>query len=186
MNLTEALSALPPWRREQALRFRSEQSQRLCAAVYLLLCKALQSECGITEQPEFAIGETGKPLLKQHPGIWFNLSHSHDAAACVIADVPVGIDIELIRPIKASLAKYTMNEDECRSIGLPESSEALLSGIASQRFFEYWTKKEAYLKMTGEGIHNHMQSVLDTAEAVAFRTIITKENYIYTTALRTC
>ena len=87
-----ALAELSDQRREQALRFKHELGQRTCVAAYLLLCEGLQKEYGITDKPVFDYGEHGKPFIMGHPEIHFNLSHCREAAICIIAEHPVGID----------------------------------------------------------------------------------------------
>ncbi len=44
--------------------------------------------------------ETGKPYLRLHPELFFNISHSGEWIACVLGNVPVGIDIQYHREIK--------------------------------------------------------------------------------------
>ena len=41
--------------------------------------------------------ETGKPYLRLHPELFFNISHSGEWIACVLGNVPVGIDIQYHR-----------------------------------------------------------------------------------------
>ena len=62
-DLDEALALLSNQRREQVLRFKHEAGRRQSAAAYLLLCKALQKDYGITEKPIFDYGEHGKPAV---------------------------------------------------------------------------------------------------------------------------
>lgn len=166
-----ALPLLSDQRREQALKFKHEQGRKTCAAAYLLLCEGLRKEYGITEKPVFEYGEHGKPAIIGHPEIHFNLSHCREAAICVIADHPVGVDIESIREYKESLVRYTMNDDEQRQI-----QEAECPNVA---FIRLWTMKEAVLKKSGMGINNDMKTVLRGDELL--QTIFNKERgYIYT------
>ena len=46
------------------------------------------------------IGKNGKPMTN---GCYFNISHSHGLVACAVSDVPVGIDVEKIRPVPPRL-----------------------------------------------------------------------------------
>ena len=96
-NLEAALNEISEQRREQALKFRHEQGQRLCVLAYQLLKQGLREEYGITDNPVFEYNEHGKPSIVGHPEIFFNLSHCKEAAVCVISDQPVGIDVESIR-----------------------------------------------------------------------------------------
>jgi 4'-phosphopantetheinyl transferase len=66
-----------------------------------------------------------------------------------------------------------MNEEEQAEIAsAPESLSAFLA---------LWTRKEAALKLTGEGIRNDLKTVLTNAENIAFETKKT-ENCIYSIA----
>ena len=56
-SLNDILNRLPSWRWEQALRFKHERGRRECALSYLLLADILGW------QPEFHIGEHGKPYI---------------------------------------------------------------------------------------------------------------------------
>ena len=51
-DLKAALAEISEQRREQALKFRYEQGQRLCVLAYLLLKQALREVYGITDNPQ--------------------------------------------------------------------------------------------------------------------------------------
>lgn len=172
LDLSKALLQLSEQRREQALKYKYEMGQRTCAAAYLLLCQGLKAEYGITEKPLFEYGEHGKPAIVGHPEIHFNLSHCREAALCVISDRPVGVDVETVRQLKDSLAEYTMNDRELDEIRQAENP--------ALQFTRLWTMKEALLKLTGEGINNHLKDVLDNSD-VTFNTIVAPDaRYAYT------
>ena len=171
LDLPSALAQLSEQRREQALRFTHEQGRRECCAAYLLLREALHAEYGITEPPLFTYSEHGKPALADHPEIFFNLSHCREAAICVVSNSPVGVDIERIRPLKDSLVSHTMNEQEQVLI-----AQASRPDIA---FIQLWTRKEAILKLTGEGIHNNMRDVLTHCQQPITTVVSPDERYVY-------
>lgn len=149
-EVEECLRRLPQWRREQAEKYRFLTGRRDCALSYLLLCQALEKEHGITAQPTFVFTEHGKPMLKEHPDIHFNISHCAKAVACIVGDSPVGIDVESTgRRISPSLVRYTMNE--------AEQQEILASPLA---FYRLWTRKEALVKMLGTGLNDDIPSIL--------------------------
>ena len=52
---------------------------------YKLLAAALKRELGLSELPEMAREDGGKPYFPSRPDICFNLSHSHGAAVCPAA-----------------------------------------------------------------------------------------------------
>ena len=169
-DLDEALRDISEQRREQALKFKHEQGQRLCVLAYQLLKKGLQQEYGITENPIFEYNEHGKPSIVGHPDICFNLSHCKEAVVCVISDLPVGVDVESIREYKESLVRYTMNDEEIREIEPSENPAAT--------FIRLWTMKEATMKLIGTGISNDMKTVIDTTKYKY--TTVERQQYIYT------
>ncbi|MBR4480828.1 MAG: 4'-phosphopantetheinyl transferase superfamily protein [Prevotella sp.] len=169
-NLEAALKEISEQRREQALKFKHEQGQRLCVLAYQLLKQALREEYGITENPVFEYNEHGKPSIIGHPEVFFNLSHCKEAAVCVVSDQPVGIDVESIREYKEGLVHYSMNDDEIQEIESAEHPDVA--------FIRLWTMKEATLKLIGTGISNDLKTVLDTAKYKY--TTVERQRYIYT------
>ena len=174
-NLDEALQSVSPQRREQALQFKFELGRRQSVLAYLLLKRGLYREFGITENPMFEYGEHGKPAIVGRPDIFFNLSPCREAVACVIDTVPVGIDVESVRSIDDSLARYTMNDDELRVIAEAERKE--------EAFIRFWTMKEARLKLSGRGLLDDMKTVLADDSAV-FETLRDKAGRYYCTTCR--
>lgn len=168
-----ALARVSAQRREQALRFRHEGSRRLCLAAYLLLMDGLREEYGLTEPPVFDYSSEGKPFVAAHPDIHFSLSHSGTVALCAISDQPVGADVEVPRKISSSLIAYTMNDREQEQINA--------SADPAMRFLYFWTRKEAVLKLTGEGIRNDVKEVLAEEDKYQIETVQT-ENYIFSVA----
>jgi 4'-phosphopantetheinyl transferase len=172
-DLQAALATISVQRREQALKFKFEQGQRTCVLADLLLKRALREEYGLTENPVFDYGEHGKPFIVGHPDIHFNLSHCREAVACVVADHPVGIDVESVRDYKDGVVEYTMNPQELALIAAAERPDAA--------FVRLWTMKEARLKLTGEGITNDIKQALADSHRYRFTTVERLDhNYIYT------
>ena len=172
LDVAAALAAVSLQRRDQALKFRHETGRRLSLAAYLLLMDGLQKEYGIEEPPVFNYSHEGKPYVAARPDIHFSLSHSGNVALCALSDQPVGADVEVPRKISSSLIAYTMNDSEQEQINA--------SNNPTMQFLYFWTRKEALLKLTGEGIRNDMKLVLAESEKYHFETIKT-ENYIYST-----
>ncbi len=170
-DLDAALAAVSDQRREQALRFRHERGRRLCVAAYLLLKEALGKEYGITGNPILGYAPGGKPFIVGHPHIHFNLSHCRHAAVCAVSDRPVGVDIEVVRPYNAALARYTMSDDELRQIEAADRRDAA--------FIRLWTMKEAVLKLSGKGLRSDLKSALSSSADVDFE-IIERPGYICT------
>ena len=169
-DLEAAMGEISAQRREQALKFKFEQGQRLCVLAYQLLKQGLREMYGITENPVFEYNEHDKPSIVGHPEIHFNLSHCKEAAACVVSDQPVGIDVESIREYKEPLAHYAMNDEEVRQIEASDNPAAA--------FIRLWTMKEATLKLIGTGISDDLKTAIDY-ERFQYTTV-EREKYIYT------
>ena len=96
----------------------------------------------------FAYGLRGKPVLAGVP-LQFNLAHSGGIAVLAVSrDRSVGIDIEQIRvvPNWEGISNSFFSVREREAIQSVPSIDRLFA------FFTCWTRKEAYLKATGEGI----------------------------------
>ena len=173
-DLEAGLREISAQRREQTLKFKFEQGQRLCVLAYQLLKQGLREEYCITENPIFEYNEHDKPSIVGHPEIFFNLSHCKEAAACVISDQPVGIDVESIREYKEGLVHYSMNDEEVRQIEASDNPAAA--------FIRLWTMKEATLKLIGTGISNDLKTAIDH-ERYQYTTV-ERATYIYTVCVK--
>ena len=173
------IASLPEWRRETALRFKFLQGRRECAIGYIELLRGLRLRFGIGGLPAFEYNEHGKPFLKEHPDIYFSISHCKKAVGCIIADCPCGLDIEHIRKAKEDLVRHTMSPEEADSI-----FSAPWPDIA---FTRLWTQKEAVLKLTGTGIIDDLHHVLDPErlQNISLKTVENPyQGYIYSTAIQ--
>jgi 4'-phosphopantetheinyl transferase len=98
----------------------------------------------------FSLNQHGKPALTDTGGgLSFSLSHSNALAVYAIGPGPrLGVDVELLRPMPAQ-----RDVAECffssREVAALRSLPAPLQSVA---FFTCWTRKEAYVKATGEGL----------------------------------
>lgn len=104
----------------------------------------------LLEEPldlKFRYGPNGKPYLQDHP-FYFNLSHSGEYVFCAISDREVGVDIQQYRPVDESrLARRFFSVEEQKAL-----TRCLDSEERRKLFYRLWTRKEAYGKLTGEGI----------------------------------
>lgn len=94
--------------------------------------------------PAMARTRQGKPYFPGRPDLHFSLSHSRGLSLCALSDVPVGADIEFVRPRRAQFPRYTLSD---REYAWYESR-----GRSWDDFYRLWTMKEARVKCTGEGI----------------------------------
>ena len=101
----------------------------------------------------FRYGAHGKPDLAGSP-LRFNISHSGALAVIALAQVEVGVDVELPRPRRSDAI--------ARRFYTPGEIERLFAQSDPERradaFFRLWTCKEAFLKATGEGLSRSTRS----------------------------
>ena len=101
----------------------------------------------------------GKPMLATDAGndnLCFNLSHSAAFALYAVTyNKKIGIDIERLRDDVAlgQIAQRFFSQGEINSL------EKINKNKRAGLFFQYWTRKEAFVKAMGEGISFPMEPV---------------------------
>jgi 4'-phosphopantetheinyl transferase len=100
----------------------------------------------------FRYGPRGKPALADAPAVsdlHFNISHAHGLALFAFTRArEIGIDIEFIRrdmDVECILQQFFT---PCEAAAI----RSLPAGEQQTAFFEFWTRKEAYIKATGDGL----------------------------------
>jgi 4'-phosphopantetheinyl transferase len=101
----------------------------------------------------FVTNDFGRPEIgNQHPGagkISFNLSHTKDVILLgITCGQALGVDVENLRNRQSLLDIAQRFFAPCEV----EALSALPAGQQQQRFFEYWTLKESYIKARGMGL----------------------------------
>ena len=136
-------------------RIVPEKARTQSAAAELAYLAAARAACGgmfgacavslheLKARFDYSYAETGKPVLED---VFMSLSHTSHAALAVIAPFAVGADIEHERRVSERIAKRIMSESEYAEFRLLDETEK------NARILEYWTWKESFLKLTGEGI----------------------------------
>lgn len=175
-ELNKDLFLLPEWRRRKVLSYRFLLDRVLCAKAYLLLKKGLKEQYGIDENPAFGYVEHEKPVLRDYPDIHFNLSHCKRGILCVMDDNPVGCDMEEIeKSLQIDLCRHCFNDSEVEVI--TSATDPCVE------FTKWWTRKEAALKLTGEGINDDLPSLFteDLLGNLMFDTVVRKDcGFVYT------
>lgn len=145
LDEAQVLRLLPPERREKALRCRRQEDRLRSAAAGLLLARYAR-QLGFDRFPEVREGAYGKPYFPDAPQAQFSLSHSGGYAALATSSLPVGVDIQEIRPERVMAAvRFLTEPEQAQLTALPQEEEV-------QAFFRLWTLKESYGKMTGRGL----------------------------------
>ncbi|WP_319524245.1 4'-phosphopantetheinyl transferase superfamily protein [uncultured Desulfosarcina sp.] len=75
-------------------------------------------------------------------GVYWSLSHKSAIVGGVAATLPVGLDLETVRPVNQALLARIADDPEWRLAGNREAAS----------FFRFWTAKEAVLKAVGKGM----------------------------------
>lgn len=97
----------------------------------------------------FSAGHAKKPYFPEQE---FNLTHSGDHIYLAFSPLAIGIDAEKINPDFDTQPIV----DSCFS---DEERALLLTGNYTLNFYTVWTRKEALLKATGEGLYEDMKQV---------------------------
>ena len=160
------LASLDSGERERAAQFRFERDrQRFIAArgvLRLLLGSALNIPAS---ELVFEYGRHGKPVIAVADGeertLRFNISHAAGSAMFALAwDREVGIDLE-------AAPRLTCNGEKLSDLAMRVLSprelaiwRALPDDVTrATAFLRAWTRKEAYVKATGEGLFGRLQSI---------------------------
>ena len=159
-RLAEFESTLSSHERDRAHRFRFELHRHRYIAAHGWLRSVLAGYLARSaEALEFVLSPRGKPGLSpsSNPGgLWFNLAHSENFAAIAVSKTcDVGVDIEQVRPIPDAtdlVRRFFSQSESVVFHSLPEDQR-------SAAFFNLWTRKEAWLKATGEGIAHLLNQV---------------------------
>ena len=107
---------------------------------------------------EFDYTSKGKPSLRaalNERSIQFNVAHSRGLALLAFAlGRNLGVDVEFVRP------EFPADEIAERYFSPKEVMElrTLPPSLRAEGFYLCWTRKEAYIKATGEGLHVPLES----------------------------
>ena len=147
------LACLTDAERSQALRFHRPQDrmQRLATASYkrMLLARALECDPAALR---FGAHPQGKPCMVPGDGpfasLEFNVSHTDGAIAVAIGATALGVDIEYTG---ASEFEWDL-APVCFNLAERDTLAAVRAVQRSDHAYALWTRKEALLKATGQGL----------------------------------
>lgn len=109
----------------------------------------IREEIPFEQEMSFRYGPDGKPYLDRIP-LFFSLSHSGDYVACALSDREIGVDIQQRRDCSVErLAKRFFAQEEWQWICECPGEEDRLA-----LFCHFWTQKESFGKLTGEGLRS--------------------------------
>ncbi|MGQ0750493.1 MAG: 4'-phosphopantetheinyl transferase family protein [Betaproteobacteria bacterium] len=110
------------------------------------------------ETIEFSYGKHGKPMLAppfSRSGLHFNVAHSGDLAVYAFShEGEVGVDVEALRALPDAddiAARFFSTVEHNAYRGLDTCHKRI-------GFFNCWTRKEAFLKALGDGLHHPLDA----------------------------
>jgi 4'-phosphopantetheinyl transferase len=143
--------------RERAERFNFDRDRKRFIARRAILRGILASYLNRTPSSvEFDEGSYGKPEARASDGLRFSVSDSEQVGLFAVSrGRKVGVDVERLRVVDDA-------DGIVRRLFTPREAASYLSLPAHSRrdaFFAAWTRKEAYLKAIGVGLHQSVGSI---------------------------
>lgn len=153
-KLADLCLLISPEKRNKIQQFVNKQDKIRTLIGEILIRTILVEQLGLENKHlTFEQNPYGKPYLKKHPAVNFNLSHSSNFVVCAFDGQSVGIDIEeVINLDYENIAKNFFTVSELNYI-FKHSPDIRLN-----KFYEIWTLKESYLKWCGQGLSTRLQS----------------------------
>jgi len=161
---------LSPAELTSCARFAQDRSRLLYLSAHALLRRVLSHYAALVPtQWQFSVGPYGKPALAgplEDQLLQFNISHTNGMVACAISrDCEVGVDVESVERVVelTGLARRFFSAAEADELA------SFPAAGRQQRFYQYWTLKEAYIKAQGAGMSIPLESftmLLSTEDAI--------------------
>jgi 4'-phosphopantetheinyl transferase len=134
-------------RQQKAARFlRKEDACRCITGEVLTRYCIAKIQKSSFRSISFKKNEYGKPSIDFAPNTHFSISHSGTWTLCAIDTQPLGVDVERLHVVDENLAKRFFSQEEYMEL------TKVPIEIRQQRFFDYWTLKESYIKAIGKGL----------------------------------
>ncbi|WP_442909820.1 4'-phosphopantetheinyl transferase family protein [Hyphomicrobium sp.] len=161
-SVSSLLALLPEAERLEIGRLRSDQDRwsvaAARAAARILLSQLL--DCPARDI-SLIRSDRGKPRLdpRYHGAkakhLHFSISHTKELVAVAIGRSPIGIDVEAVRefPDMMQVARMQFAREMLHDLLAVEADTE-----RAALFFRFWTLGEAFIKATGEGIAQGLQS----------------------------
>jgi len=169
------LTLLPEEKRKRVLNFHFRADAFRSILGEILLRYQLKEYYGINEY-QTAVTAKGKPFMVYPDNIKYNISHSGSWVICAISKMDIGIDVECVSGQQSlddmeQISPYFMIGEELRAIKHFQKEERL------ERYFYFWTMREAFVKCTGEGID--MLKKNQYSLSGNYETVYRNERYIF-------
>lgn len=144
--------------RYDAYRREDDRCRFLTGRVMLRMVVAPELGCEPADVPvDATCPDCGKPHGRPRVAgtdLELSVSHSGDRVGlAVVVGIPVGLDVEsTARPVSDNLVAYALSDEERAQLDeLPDAER-------TAGFFRYWSRKEAVMKATGQGLRIPLRS----------------------------
>ena len=135
---------MPQYRKEKIDSLRRKSDKYLSVGAGIVL-KRICEDNGINISEEIDVGKNGKPYIKSHPMLQYNISHSGNCVFGSSGSMEVGCDIEIDDAANLNVAKrFFSDRENAYLLSLPEHER-------DKAFFKLWTLKESFVKCVGSG-----------------------------------
>lgn len=153
------LQQLPYNLRPDILKYH-QKADRIRTLTGKLLLKEAIGQAGLSHELMDTISYTNYKRLYITKDFDFNITHSGQCVACAAGkNMKVGIDVEEIRPISPDDILAVLRDDELEIMRRTNAS--------AETILRFWTRKEAIVKASGEGLYMPPQSIYFTDEFTA-------------------
>ena len=156
----------------------------------------------------YRYGTLGKPYFRDLP-LCFSLSHSGEAVFLAASEAEIGADIQHVTNADwKNLAERFYGRTDLDRMGICENNDIMGEvaekpgsaishgtdssfGDAEKRelFYQLWTRKEAYGKLTGEGVYKYLDREVPSEEQGIFwdcwKTTIGRKDYFLSVCRKT-
>lgn len=147
------LDVLSPAERRRAEAIESPAARAEFVAAHTWLRTILAEYVGMPAASlRFRTGRWGKPRLAGH-NLEFSLSHARGPVLVAVSGDPVGVDVECCQ-------SGVWDPRSARLVLTPGEMQSVRTATDSDRaFLTLWTRKEAYAKVSGEGLVDRLTTV---------------------------
>lgn len=154
------LNKIPTGYQDDIAKFRKWEDRQHRVLGKMLLVKGLEM-LGLTAYSLDQMQYTNLKRPYLNGSIDFNISHSGKYVVCAISTMAkIGVDVEEIKDIPITDFTNEFSAEEMKSI--------LSSDDSLRSFYLLWTKKEAFLKAIGTGLHLPLNKVHETANKISW------------------
>lgn len=138
--------------RAQKYHFEKDTNQFIICRSLLKFILAQHTSLEI-DKINIKIGTNKKPYLSSNQTICFNVSHAKDFAIIVVSTHAVGIDLEELN------TNFNFSEILTSVFSNFEIEFILNADDKTYAFYKLWTRKEAIVKATGQGISDDLTHI---------------------------